>query len=381
MKNANGEGSIYPARKNGKPAGYRGAISYKDETGTTKRYVAYGRTRKIVKDKLQMARQRLDAGAPVRDATRTVAAWLAEWRTVSLPVSDRRESTQELYSGLCRKHLEVGTLGATPLDRLRPNDVEALILLLRSKGLSDSTIRTIYTVLRAGLDGAVRDGLLARNPASLAPRPSVQRREARHLSAGAVSAILTAAMPSRYYPALALIAATGLRKGEALGLSWERVDLDSGVLKVTATLGRTGRKLVISQPKTAKSRRVVPLSPAIVALLRRHRTVQKAERLRAGNQWTDTGLIFTTELGSAVDPNNLLRVIKAAAKTAGVDGVGIHTLRHSIAAGWLENGVHIKAVADLLGHSSIAVTGDVYGHVSDAAERSAVEGWTGTLGL
>ena len=126
---------------------------------------------------------------------------------------------------------------------------------------------------------------------------------------------------------------------------------------------------------------MVPLSPAIVALLRRHRTVQKAERLRAGNQWTDTGLIFTTELGSAVDPNNLLRVIKAAAKTAGVDGVGIHTLRHSIAAGWLENGVHIKAVADLLGHSSIAVTGDVYGHVSDAAARSAVEGWTGTLGL
>jgi integrase len=116
-------------------------------------------------------------------------------------------------------------------------------------------------------------------------------------------------------------------------------------------------------------------------MLRRHRTEQKAERLRGGNQWTDSGLVFTTELGSPVDPRNLLRVIEAAAKTAGVEGVGIHTLRHSAAVRWLERGVHIKAVADLLGHSSIAITGDVYGHTSDDTARTAVDGLSADLGL
>ncbi len=126
----------------------------------------------------------------------------------------------------------------------------------------------------------------------------------------------------------------------------------------------------------------MPLSPAVVAMLRRHRTEQKAERLRAGDQWPEPGLVFTTELGAPVDPRNLLRVIEGAAKAAGVEGVGVHTLRHSAAVAWLEAGVHIKAVADLLGHSSIAVTGDVYGHTSDDTARAAVDGLSGRwLGL
>ena len=87
--------------------------------------------------------------------------------------------------------------------------------------------------------------------------------------------------------------------------------------------------------------------------------------------------MFTTEFGTAVDPRSFLRVLQVAAKAASLSGVGVHTLRHSVAVGWLEGGVHIKAVADLLGHSSIAITGDVYGHVSDAAARSAVDGWSG----
>jgi integrase len=116
-------------------------------------------------------------------------------------------------------------------------------------------------------------------------------------------------------------------------------------------------------------------------MLRRHKAGQSAEKLRAGNQWHDSGLVFTTELGGPVDPRNLLRVIEVAAKAAGVDGAGVHTLRHSAAVAWLESGVHIKAVADLLGHSSIAITGDVYGHTSDEAARAAVDGWSGALGL
>jgi integrase len=222
------------------------------------------------------------------------------------------------------------------------------------------TARQIYLVVRAALDGAVRDQLIARNPAAAVARPGVARREARHLDASD--------------------AATGLRRGEALALSWDAVDLDAGILTVVATLGRFGARLVISEPKTDRSRRTVPLNPAIVTLLRRHKATQAAERLRAGDSRTDSGLVFTTELGRPIDPRNLLRVLETAAAAVGIAGAGVHTLRHSAAVAWLEGGTHIKAVADLLAHSSIALTGDVYGHTTDTA-RAAVDGLASRLGL
>ena len=227
----------------------------------------------------------------------------------------------------------------------------------------------------------MRDGLIARNPAAVVKRPGAERGEAMHLNDADLTAVLRAAQESRYHPALVLIAAIGLRKGEALALRWDKVDLDAGMLRVAATVMRINGRLVLSEPKTDRSRRVVPLAPAVVAMLRRHRTTQKEDRMRAGDQWRDSGLVFTTELGGPVDPRNLLRVMESAAKTAGVQGVGVHTLRHSAAVGWLEAGVHIKAVADLLGHSSVAVTGDVYGHTSDDTARAAVDGRAGKLGL
>jgi integrase len=394
MAGSNGEGSVYKRMRNGRQAGYVGAISYRDNMGRPQRVRVYGATRRDVRDKLKKAAERIDAGAPPRDSTRTVGDWLAHWRVTTLAVSDRKESTRELYANLSRRHLEPEPFGATRLDRLRPSDIEGLVLAMRAKtkprptqddapvrALSDSTIRQTYTVLRAGLDGAVRDGLLARNPAALVKRPGIERTEARHLEAFDVTRLLKSAEGLRYRTVLVLIAATGLRRGEALALRWSDLDLNAGLLKVAGTLGRVGRRLVMSEPKSARSRRTVPLPPGLVSMLRTHRTAQKAERLRAGNQWQDTGLVFTTELGAPVEPRNVLRTIELAAHKAGIADVGVHTLRHSAAMSWLESGVHIRAVADLLGHSSISITGDVYGHTSDDTARAAVEGLSTALGI
>jgi integrase len=380
-KNANGEGSIYKRMRDGKIVRYEGAITYTGDDGKSKRHTVYGRSRADVRDKLRAARERLDAGAPVRDATRCVADWLAQWRVTTLAVSDRKPATKVLYAGLSRKHLESAPFGAITLDRLRPTDLEALILKCRDRGLSDSTVRSVYTVARLALDAAVRDGLLARNPAAVVKRPGVARKEARHADTVDVAALLAAADGLRYRDALALIAATGLRRGEAVALRWTDIDLDAGLLAVRGTLGRIGGKLVISEPKTDRSRRTVPLGAPLVAMLRTHHAHQAAEQLRAGEQWQHSGLVFTTELGGPVDPRNILRTVELAATRAGMDGVGVHTLRHSAAVAWLEAGVHIKAIADLLGHSSIAVTGDIYGHTSDDTARTAVDGLIDALGI
>lgn len=396
-KNANGEGSIYKRTRDGRPAGYVAALTYEDSDGRTQRIRVYGPTRAEAREKLKKARERIETGAPARDATMPVGAWLTRWRATTLAASDRKQATRALYENLARLHLEPEPFGAIRLDKLKPSDVEALILAMRAKikpaprntqgepgevvrALSDSTIRSTYTVLRAALDGAVRDGLLAKNPAAAVKRPGVERHEAKHLDKGAVAQVLAAAAASRYHPALVLIAATGLRRGEVLALAWDRVDLDAASLKVTATIGRIGGELVISAPKTERSRRTVPLSAPVVELLRKHRAGQAAERLRAGDQWHDSGLVFTTELGSPVDPRNLLRVVEVAARSAGVQ-TDLHTIRHSAAVAWLEAGVHIKAVADLLGHSSVAITGDIYGHTSDDTARSAVDKLSAGLGL
>ena len=242
-------------------------------------------------------------------------------------------------------------------------------------------MRQVYTILRAVLADACLDGLIADNAAARVPRPRVSRKEAHHLDTAGVMAILEAAKGYRYEPVLKLIAVTGLRRGEAVALRWDQVNFAGGFLRVAYTMSRIGDRLVISEPKSARSRRSIPLSPAAVSILKSVKAAQAGERLRAGNQWTDSGLVFTTELGGPVEPRNILRLIETAAAKAGLADVEVHTLRHSSAVAWLEAGVHIKAVADLLGHSSIAVTGDIYGHSSDQTTRAAVDNLSDTLGL
>jgi integrase len=377
-KRASGEGSVR-RRANGT---WEARLSYVDPLSGRRRSVSfYAASAEAVRDKLDAARERIKAEAPVRDSATQLADWIEHWSATALEASSRKESTKALYRNLARKHLSPAPLGTIRLDALRKTHIDALIVKLRKQRLSGSTIRQVYTVVRAALDDAVLDGLIARNPCTLVKRPTVERTEAKHLDAGTVAAVLKAAEGLRYHQVLVLIAATGLRRGEALALRWEHVNLTDGSLKVAATVGRVGDELVITEPKSPRSRRTVPLSPAVVSLLKAHKPAQAAERLHAGNRWTDSGLVFTTEFGGPVDPRNVLRTIEIAAKAAGVENVGVHTLRHSAAVAWLEAGVHIKAVADLLGHSSISITGDIYGHTSDATTRVAIDGLSAALGL
>lgn len=377
-RRANREGN-YRQRENGT---WEARVSYVDpRTEKLEPVSVYGATREEARRKLRKILRRIEDGQPAKDAPDTVATWLATWREGSLAASGRKATTKSLYSSLSRKHLEGGGIGAKRLDKMKPSDVETMIVDLRKQGYAPSTVRQIYTVLRQALDVAVRDGLLAANPVAKVPRPAVPRKEATYLSADQMVALLEATKTKRYHCAVVLLAATGLRRGEVCGLAWSDVDLSKGEMRVRNTLSRIDRKLVLDEVKTDRSRRRMPLHAGVQTLLKDWRKQQLRERLAAGDQWVDTGMVFCTELGTMLDPRNLLRTIESSAAKAELGKVGAHTMRHSAATAWLESGTHIRQVSDLLGHSSIAITGDIYGHPSETGARTAVDGLGTALGL
>ncbi|MGI8717952.1 MAG: tyrosine-type recombinase/integrase, partial [Lapillicoccus sp.] len=166
----------------------------------------------------------------------------------------------------------------------------------------------------------------------------VTTKEAGHLTPAQVKCLLGQAQGSRYAPLFELLVNTGLRRGEALALRWSDVDFDKALIRVRGTLARVDGELVVTEPKTAKSKRVLHLSPTTARILQGVRVEQKKDRLKAGSVWVQTNYVFTTGSGQPCDPRNALRALKVAADKAGLAGVGLHTLRHSAATVMLIHG-------------------------------------------
>lgn len=393
-KRFNGEGA-FRERANGT---WEGRLRYVDD-GASKRLSVYGPTEKAVRAKLKVAAARIDRGDPAKDAAMTVATWCDEWSRTTLEASSRKPTTKALMRSLIASHVKTAKIGALQLAKLRPSHFDAWVLDLRAKtktvrgaparALSDATVQRVFRVLSVVLDGAVRDGNLAANPARKVEQPTAQRHEARVLTSAEVRAILDAAQAidaepgwrSHNYPMFVLIAATGLRKGEALALRWDDVDFEAGTVAVRGTLSRVDGKLIVTTPKTKSSRRVLPIPDGVVRVLRAHRAAQLEDRMRAANVWQNTGHVFATATGAPIDPRNALRSIQAAARRAGVEDVDVHALRHSAATVMLEGGVHLKAVSELLGHAGTQVTADIYAHLTAPTARKALDDLGAALGL
>jgi integrase len=369
-RRGNREGSTPRRRPDGR---WQINVRVTDDLGVATRHTVYGDTPQEARDKAAAIRRRVTDGQPARDRRQTVAAFAQHWIDITLQASERKRTTKVMYAGVARTHILPSPIGRLTLDRVRPSHVEGWVVELRGKGLAESTVRSAYTILRAVLDTAVRDGALASNPAAVIRRPKVTSREAAHLTPAQVADLLRAAEDTRYAPLFALLVHTGLRRGEALALQWSDVDLEKGLLRVRGTLARVQGRLVITEPKTVRSKRFVPLSAPTERLLRDVRATQDDERRRAGSVWQETGFVFTTVTGEPCDPRNALRALKVAATKAGLPHAGLHTLRHSAASVMLISGVPLKVVSEILGHSSIAITGDVYGHVAPDVARGAMD--------
>ena len=173
---------------------------------------------------------------------------------------------------------------------------------------------------------------------------------------------------------------TGLRQGELLGLRWEDVDLDNGRLRVRHTLANVKGELTLLEPKTDRSRRTVMLADAVVTALRAHRTRQRMERLVSGSRWTDSGHVFTTLHGTPYHAATITRAFQAALTRAVLPRCRFHDLRHAAATFLLAQGMTLEDVKNMLGHSSITLTSNTYGHVLERRQREVARAMDAVLG-
>jgi integrase len=230
--------------------------------------------------------------------------------------------------------------------------------------LSPSTVRRVHATLHRALRDAVRWNKLLRNPVDSAdpPRAAGFDREMKVWTAPDLKAFLTSERESELYPLWLTLGTTGMRRGEALGLSWEDVDLEAGRLSVKKTLIMNGYATMLSTPKTKKGRRLIVLDQATVSALRKLRAMQMKDGLGKGIPWQQSQPVFVTEAGPPYHPERVSKLFAQAAKRAALPRIRLHDLRHTYATLALSAGVHPKVISERLGHANIAITLDCYSH-------------------
>lgn len=362
------EGSIF-CRADGR---WAGQIDLGWQNGRRVRRYLYGATRAEVAEELHKLLADQSVGLPIETSRQTVGQFLTDWLEHSVKPAVRSR-TYTSYEQVCRTYL-IPDLGRVPLRKLAPQHVRAMLNRLLAEGhLSARSVGYIRVVLRAALNHARKWNLVARNAAELTESPRVRRFEIKPLTLERARALLAQAKGDRLEALYAVALASGLRMGETLGLRWqEDIDLDKGRMTINQAIQRqTGAGLVAVEPKTERSRRTIELPAPLIAALKAHRVRQIETRLAAGSLWQDSGLVFTSAVGTPLEPRNLHRSFKAMLVKAGLPDIRFHDLRHSAASLMLAQGVELRTIQQILGHSSISLTANTYAHVMPSLVQDA----------
>jgi integrase len=331
------------------------------------------RTKRAAEDAMSETISSLSDGSYVAPDPQTLGQWIERWLVTMAPKV--RSSTLRDYREALGRVSDA--LGHVKLQALRPLDIEELYASLLESGrrygggLSPKSVRNIHIALRRSLADALRFGLVQRNVAALVKPPAPVRPELTTWDAADMRSFLASMDGDRNASAYRLLATTGMRRGEALGLRWADVDLDVGRVTINRSLTVVDSKLVWSSPKTARSRRSVSLDPETVVSLRAHRRTQLEERVAAGEAWVDSDLVFCNQLGEPLHPDRFTRAFRSAVRRAGVKQIRLHDLRHTWATLALQAGIHPKVVSERLGHATTGITLDIYSHVQPELDASA----------
>jgi integrase len=311
----------------------------------------------------------LDRSSYVPPDKTTVADYLlGQW----LPAVQTRvrPGTWVEYRRKVETHL-LPAIGQIPLHQLTTAMLNALYQQLLAHRVGARTVQYVHATIRKALNDAVRWGLLVRNPALHAAPPTPPSPELSTWTAEELHQFLESVRGERLYTAWRLIALTGMRRGEVLGLRWADLDLDAGWLSVRHTLVVVDNQIRVSQPKTARGRRRIALDPATITALRAHHKTQAAERLAAGPAWPTSDLVFTRQDGAPLHPEYVRRRFDRRVARARLPRIRLHDLRHTHATLALQAGVHPKVISERLGHATVAITLDIYSHAIPALQQDA----------
>ncbi|MFG3345151.1 tyrosine-type recombinase/integrase [Streptomyces sp. NPDC048018] len=364
-RNPNGAGTI-TQRKDGR---FQAAVYVLQPDGTTARKFAYGKTWAECDAKRRALLDKVDNGVPVPTRSMKLSEWLPYWLD-NIVKPRRKKTTAAKYEVHIRLYL-VPMIGTKRLESLSVADVRRFLVQMEKK-TSAATAKESHRVLRTALTAACREELVSRNVATLVEPPTVAARELSPWSLDETLDFLTAARKDPLYAAFVLAIALGFRRGEVVGLRWENVDLDKREIRVRTQRQRVGGEVYEDDPKGRRRKQTLPLPAICVAPLRWQRLKQAAARERAGEKWTETGYVFTTRTGQPIEPRNLYRSFTRVAKNADLRVVRLHDARHGTATLLTAAGVPPRVVMEILGHSQIAVTMNVYTHVVQDTQREAV---------
>lgn len=363
---ANGEGSVYRQKDN---------LWAASATVDGKRKYFYGKTQKEAKDKREAFLQEVSRGVSVDAKKQTVEQFLVKWLEDSQRQSVRPR-TYERYEEVVRLHV-VPTLGQHLLPKLSPQHVQSLYARQLEAGFSETTVHHVHNVLHKALKTAVKWGLVSRNVCELVDPPRKAHFEGQALTVEQARKLLTAARGHRMEALFHLELATGMRRGEIMGLKWQDINFEKGLVRVQRILSRVpskmpGKGYIEAEVKTAKSRRSIVIAPFALEMLKQHRKRQAIERAKAGDAWEDHDYVFCTAIGTHVNPTrDILAVLKSLLKKAELPDIRFHDLRHSVASLLFEENMHPKVVQEILGHSNISITLDVYSHMLPTMQSDA----------
>lgn len=405
-KRGHGEGSIYQ-RPDGRWTAQ--VTTGKNAEGKQKRVTYYGKTRKEVQDKLDQARGEIRTGSFVEPTKLTLGEWLNRWLYDYMKPSIR-PTTWASYETTVRVHI-IPTLGHVQLKKLQAADLQRLYndkakngKVDGSGGLSSRMIHYIHLVVHSALKQALKEGIISRNVSEATKLPKLVYKEKQPFTTAEMRIFLSALKEDRLYMAFLLEFATGLRRGELLALRWQDIDFKKGLLRVRQSLTRaqvddakTKTALIFQEPKTKQSKRDVPIPASILAELKSFKAWQsEKEKLPLGEAYQKNDLVFCTVDGRPMDPRNLLRLhtntikkinkkIEKEAEEKNIKDykllpkVSFHDLRHTFATMLLEMNEHPKVVQEILGHTKISITLDIYSHVSNDLKEQAAARLDGLL--
>jgi integrase len=356
---------------------YRVDLGPDPATGRRRQVARQGfRTRKAAEAALGEVLSAVATGSAVNRSRTTTGEYLDDW----LVSQQHRLRPTTMHSYKLAVARIRPRLGGVAVQALTPLQIERFYAdLLREGGsrgqpLSSKTVRNSHVVLRKALADAERLGLVSRNAAASARPPSSVPREFATWTSEDLREFFTAIRDERIYPALVVVATTGMRRSEVLGLRWSDVDLDGARLSIVQTLTAVNGEPVIGPTKTSRSRRTVYLDMQTVGVLREHRRRQREERLIAGPAWdASTDLAFRDEAGVLLHPDWFTREFGRLVIVSGLRPIRLHDLRHTYATLALKAGVHPKVVSDRLGHATVGITLDLYSHVTPAIARDAAD--------